>query len=93
MNCTNCNASIQEDEITCEACGRNVIRSKDDLNKVDPKSTAIIGWALFGVGAFSMLFVIFNLGLLGLSGMDFVVPVGLLAIGTGTVLYARSMKK
>ena len=93
MNCTNCNAPLQEDEITCEACGRNVIRSKDDLNKVDPKSTAIIGWALFGVGALSMAFVIGNMNILSLSGLDFVVPTGLLAIGTGTVLYARSLKK
>lgn len=93
MNCAHCNQELKSEDIVCGSCGKNVIRSKNDLNKVDPKSTAIIGWALFAVGALSMVFVIGNMNLLGLSGLDFVVPTGLLAIGTGTVLYARSLRK
>lgn len=93
MKCTNCGASLEADEVTCDACGKNVIRSKEDLNRVDPKSTAIIGWALFAVGALTMFFVIGNMNLLSLSGLDFVVPVALLVLGGGTVLYSRSLRK
>lgn len=93
MKCSNCQAELGADEITCGSCGKNVIRSKEDLNAVDARSTAVIGWSLFTIGALATIFVIGNVNLLSLSGLDFVVPTALLVIGSGTILYARSLKK
>ncbi len=92
MKCAHCENDLATDELTCGSCGKTVIRNKEDLNRVDHRSTAMIGWAVFAVGALAFIFVIVNMNVLGLSGLDFVVPTALLAIGTGTVLYARSQK-
>lgn len=93
MNCAHCNAELQSDEMTCGSCGKSVIRSKEDLNRIDHRSTAMIGWAVFAVGAITFVFVIVNMNVLGLSSLDFVVPTALLALGTGTVVYSRNQKK
>ena len=92
MKCESCGASLEAEEIICGNCGKSTARTAEDLQRVDPKSTAVIGWAVFAIGALALIFVIINLNVLGLSGLDFVVPIGLLATGTATIVYARSLK-
>jgi hypothetical protein len=63
------------------------------LHRVDPKSTAAIGYSLAGIGGVAMFFVTINLEVLTLSSLDYLVPVVLLVLGTGIVIYARRLKK
>lgn len=63
------------------------------MQRVDPKSTAAIGYSLAGIGGVAMFFVTINLEVLTLSSLDYLVPVVLLVLGTGIVIYARRLKK
>ncbi len=69
------------------------MQSREDLQRVDPKSTAAIGYSLAGIGGVAMFFVTINLDVLTLSGLDYLVPVVLLVLGIGTIIYARGLKK
>ena len=69
------------------------MQSRADLQRVDPKSTAAIGYSLAGIGGVAMFFVTINLEVLTLSSLDYLVPVVLLVLGTGIVIYARRLKK
>lgn len=93
MKCARCSAQVETTDISCGQCGKSLAKTRDELQRVDPKSTAAIGWALFAIGVIAMVFVIANFEVLVLSGLDFVVPIGLLVAGTGTVAYARKLKR
>jgi xanthine/uracil permease len=93
MKCEYCQADLSPQDIICGSCSRNVVQSKEDLQRVDPKSTAAIGYSLAGIGGVTMFFVTINLEVLTLSSLDYLVPTVLLVLGIGTVLYARGLKK
>jgi len=93
MRCDFCNSELAVGEVVCGNCGRNVVKNREDLQRVDPKSTAAIGFSLAGIGALAALFVSANLNVPGFSPIDYLVPVVLLVMGTGTVIYSRTLKK
>jgi hypothetical protein len=93
MKCEYCQADLSPKDIVCGSCSRNVVQSRADLQRVDPKSTAAIGYSLAGIGGVAMFFVTINLEVLTLSSLDYLVPVVLLVLGTGIVIYARRLKK
>lgn len=93
MKCEYCQAELSPNDVVCTSCARNVVSSKEALQGVDPKSTAAIGYSLAGIGGVAMFFVTINLDVLMLSALDYLVPSVLLVLGTGTVLYARRLKK
>jgi hypothetical protein len=70
-----------------------VVQSKEDLQRVDPKSTAAIGYSLAGIGGVAMFFVTINLDVLTLSSLDYLVPAVLLVLGIGIIIYARGLKR
>lgn len=70
-----------------------MVKSREDLQRVDPRSTAAIGFSLAAIGALAALFVSANLNVPGFSPIDYLVPVVLLVMGTGTVIYSRTLKK
>lgn len=93
MNCSSCNAENYPQELSCRECGKSLARSQEDLQKVDPKSTALIGYAIGGVGFVTLFFVTINLEALTLSSQDYLIPLLLTALGAGIVFYARTLKK
>jgi hypothetical protein len=74
-------------------CGKSLARTQEDLQRVDPKSTAVIGYALGGLGFVALFFVTINLNALALTGLDYLVPMILVVLGAGIVVYARGLKK
>jgi hypothetical protein len=93
MKCASCQTENESQELSCIECGKSLARNDEDLQKVDPKSTAAIGYALGGIGFVALFFVTINLNALSLSGVDYLIPMVLLVLGTGIVLYARGLKK
>jgi hypothetical protein len=93
MKCEYCQAELAAKDVVCSSCAKNVVRSKDDLQRVDPRSTAAIGYSLAGIGGVTMIFVTINLEVLILSGLDYLVPTVLLVLGIGTIIYSRGLKK
>lgn len=93
MKCEYCEADLAPKDVVCLSCGKNVIKSKADLQGVDPRSTAVIGYSLAGIGGVAVIFVTINLNVLALSALDYLVPVVLLVLGTGVVFYAKRLKK
>lgn len=93
MNCEYCQAELSPKDVVCTFCAKNVVSSKEALQGVDPKSTAVIGYSLAGIGGVAVIFVTINLNVLSLSALDYLVPAVLLVLGTGVVLYAKRLKK
>ena len=93
MKCASCQTDNDPKELSCTECGKSLARTQDDLQSVDPKSTAVIGYALGGLGFVALFFVTLNLDALTLSGLDYLVPMILVVLGVGIVVYARSLKK
>jgi hypothetical protein len=93
MKCEYCQADLSPKDIVCGSCARNVVQTREDLQRVDPKSTAAIGYSLAGIGGVAMFFVTINLEVLALTGLDYLVPSVLLVLGIGTIIYARGLKK
>jgi hypothetical protein len=93
MKCEYCQADLSPKDIVCGSCSRNVVQSKGDLQRVDPKSTAAIGYSLAGIGGVAMFFVTINLDVLTLSSLDYLVPAVLLVLGIGIIIYARGLKR
>jgi hypothetical protein len=93
MKCEYCNAELDAGEISCPECGKSVAKSKEDLQSVDPKATAAIGYSLAAIGLVAIFFVTINLEALTLSGLDYLVPIVLLVMGSGIIFYARGLKK
>ncbi len=93
MKCANCQTENELSELSCIKCGKSLARTKEDLERVDPKSTEAIGIAVGSMGLIGLFFVTLNMNALELSGLDYLVPVLLLVVGTGIISYARSLKK
>jgi len=93
MKCASCQTENEPQDLSCIECGNSLARTEEDLQKVDPKSTAVIGYALGGIGFVALFFVTINLNALSLSGLDYLIPMVLLVLGTGIVIYARGLKK
>jgi len=93
MKCASCQTENEPQDLSCIECGKSLARTEEDLQKVDPKSTAVIGYALGGIGFVALFFVTINLNALSLSGLDYLIPMVLLVLGTGIVIYARGLKK
>lgn len=93
MKCANCQTENDPIELSCTQCGKSLARTKEDLERVDPRSTAVVGYALGGLGLAALVFVTVNMRALSLSGLDYLVPMILTILGTGIVVYARNLKK
>lgn len=92
MTCPHCNAAITESDFNCPSCGKLTARTREDLQRIDHKSTKAIGWGLVGVGALGFVFVISNSWTEWFSGLDFVAPAAILAAGFGTLAWAKKQK-
>ena len=93
MKCANCQTENDPKELSCLECGKSLAKTKEDLERVDPKSTSVIGYALGGLGFVALFFVTINLNVLALTSLDYLVPIILIVLGTGIVVYARGLKK
>jgi hypothetical protein len=60
MNCPHCNEAITESDFNCPACGKLTARTREDLNRIDPRSSKGIAGALIGMGVLGYVFVIAN---------------------------------
>ncbi|NBU23717.1 MAG: hypothetical protein EBS38_07420 [Actinobacteria bacterium] len=81
MNCPHCNAEISEHDFNCPSCHKLTARTREDLNRVDPRVTRGIGFSLIAVGGLGFVFVIANSWTDWFSGLDFVGPLALLLAG------------
>jgi hypothetical protein len=81
MKCTNCRAKLAETDLNCPNCDQITARTREDLQKVDPKVNRAIAWSLIAMGIGGLVFVIANSWTDWYSGLDYVAPISLLIVG------------
>ena len=91
MKCSNCKAEIAETDLNCPNCDQLTARTKEDLQRIDPKVNNAIAWALIAMGLMGLVFVISNSWTDWYSGLDYVAPVFQLVIG-GLALFSINRK-
>ena len=91
MKCTNCNAKLAETDLNCPNCDQITARTREDLQKIDPKENKAIAWSLIAMGLLGLVFVISNSCTYWYSGLDYVAPVFLLVVG-GLALFSINRK-
>lgn len=89
MECRYCKAEISEFDLNCPSCKKLTARTKADLQKTDPRLTRGIGWALVAMGILGLVFVLLNSSTDWFSGLDFVGPIALLAVGAYALVSAK----
>jgi hypothetical protein len=82
MNCTNCQAQLAETDLNCPSCDQITARTREDLQKIDPKVNRAIAWSLIAMGIGGLVFVIANSWTDWYSGLDYVAPISLLIVGS-----------
>lgn len=81
MKCTNCQSTISKSDLNCPNCDQLTARTREDLQKIDPKVNRAIAWSLIAMGLLGLVFVISNSWTDWYSGLDYVAPVFLLVVG------------
>ena len=89
MNCPHCNEAITESDFNCPACGKLTATTREDLNRIDTRSSKGISWALIGMGVFGYVFVIANSWTEWFSALDFVAPTALLFAGIAGLMWVN----
>jgi hypothetical protein len=82
MKCTNCQATIAETDLNCPSCDQITAKTREDLQRIDPKVNRAIAWSLIAMGLMGLVFVISNSWTDWYSGLDYVAPVFLLVVGS-----------
>jgi hypothetical protein len=82
MKCRNCQAEITETDLNCPSCDQITARSREDLQRIDPKVNKAIAWSLIAMGLLGLVFVIANSWTDWYSGLDYVAPILLLIVGS-----------
>ena len=89
MTCPHCNEAISPTDYDCPACGKSVARTREELNRIDVRTSKGIAWALVGMGLAGYLFVIINSQTDWFSALDFVAPTAVLLAGLGGLLWVK----
>jgi hypothetical protein len=92
MKCVHCQTTITEADLVCPACDKTTARTREDLQRTDPRINKTIAWSLIGMGVFGLLFVIANSWTDWYSGLDYVAPVVVLVVGLAA-LFTTVRKK
>jgi hypothetical protein len=92
MKCKNCASAVPDSELNCPNCGKIAARSREDLEKTDPKMNKALAWALIAMGLLGLVFVIANSWTDWYSGLDYVAPVALLVVGGVSLALAHRKK-
>ena len=85
MKCTNCQSELAETDLHCPSCNQITARTREDLQKIDPKLNKAIAWSLIAMGLLGLVFVISNSWTDWYSGLDYVAPILLLVVGAGAL--------
>lgn len=85
MKCTKCQAELAETDLHCPSCNQITARTREDLQKIDPKLNKAIAWSLIAMGLLGLVFVISNSWTDWYSGLDYVAPILLLVVGAGAL--------
>jgi hypothetical protein len=89
MTCPHCNEAISPNDYNCPACGKLVARTREELNRIDIRTSKGIAWALVGMGLAGYVFVIINSQTDWFSALDFVAPTAVLLAGLGGLLWVK----
>ncbi len=89
MTCPHCNEAISPTDCDGAACGKPVARTREELNRIDVRTSKGIAWALVGMGLAGYLFVIINSQTDWFSALDFVAPTAVLLAGLGGLLWVK----
>ena len=89
MTCPHCNEAISPTDYDCAACGKPVARTREELNRIDVRTSKGIAWALVGMGLAGYLFVIINSQTDWFSALDFVAPTAVLLAGLGGLIWVK----
>ncbi|MEN9954624.1 MAG: hypothetical protein RLZZ41_288 [Actinomycetota bacterium] len=82
MKCTNCQEELAETDLHCPSCNQITARTREDLQKIDPRLNKAIAWSLIAMGLLGLVFVISNSWTDWYSGLDYVAPISLLIVGS-----------
>jgi cobalamin biosynthesis protein CobD/CbiB len=89
MTCPHCNEAISPTDYNCPTCGKLVARTREELNRIDVRTSKGIAWALVGMGLAGYVFVIINSQTDWFSALDFVAPTAVLLAGLGGLLWVK----
>ena len=82
MKCTKCSAELSANDLNCPSCDQITARTREDLQRIDPKVSKAIAWSLIAMGLLGLIFVIANSWTDWYSGLDYVAPISLLIVGS-----------
>ncbi|MDG2496786.1 MAG: hypothetical protein P8M68_01220 [Aquiluna sp.] len=82
MECRQCSADINQHDYNCPKCGALTARTKEDLQKTDPRTTKALAWLLLVLGVAGVGFVIANSATDWYSPLNFIPPAMVLVAGT-----------
>jgi hypothetical protein len=86
MKCTNCQAQLAATDINCPSCDQITARTREDLQRIDPRVNKAIAWSVIAMGLLGLVFVISNSWTDWYSGLDYVAPIFLLIVGSIALL-------
>jgi hypothetical protein len=89
MNCPHCDAAISPTDYNCPSCDKLVARTREELNRIDIRTSKGIAWALVGMGLAGYAFVIANSQTDWFSALDFVAPTVVLLVGLGSLMWVK----
>ena len=82
MECRQCSAPLHEHDYNCPKCGALTARTREDLQKTDPRTTKTLAWLLLVLGVAGVGFVIANSDTDWYSPLNYIYPAMVLAAGT-----------
>ena len=82
MECRQCSAPLHEHDYNCPKCGALTARTREDLQKTDPRTTKTLAWLLLALGVAGVGFVIANSDTDWYSPLNYIYPAMVLAAGT-----------
>ena len=86
MECRQCSTALNEHDYDCPKCGALTTRTKEDLQKTDPRSTKTLAWLLLALGVAGVGFVIANSGTDWYSPLNFIPPAMVLVAGVAALI-------
>lgn len=89
MNCPHCDVAISPTDYNCPSCDKLVAKTREELNRIDVRTSKGIAWALVGMGLAGYGFVIANSQTNWFSALDFVAPTVVLLVGLGGLIWVK----
>ncbi len=89
MNCPHCDVAISPTDYNCPSCDKLVAKTREELNRIDVKTSKGIAWAMAGMGLAGYAFGLATSPTDWFSALDFVAPTVVLLVGLGGLIWVK----